>query len=152
MSFVPPPETVIHRTSHWLVNHRVDSRLPGYLIIGATDPAADELWKVSAHGLAELGGLQAKCVRALQETLRARRVYLGRFGHTPGHAVHFHVIPIYEWVEEAYARHPRYGDPAPDGAALTVFVMREFCESPTPPEIRGPSVADVVATLRAALA
>lgn len=151
MPFVPPPELVIHRTHHWLVNHRVDSRLPGYLVIGALDAAADTLWKVTADGLAELGGLQARCVRALEETLGARRAYVSRLGHTAGHTVHFHVIPIYRWVEDAYARHVRYGGPQPDGAALTLFVMREFCESPAPPEVRGPTVAQVVATLRATI-
>lgn len=30
--FRPPVELIVHETDHWLVNQRIDSALPGYLI------------------------------------------------------------------------------------------------------------------------
>lgn len=148
MPFAPPPATVIAETAHWRVNHRVDSRLPGYLIVGALDPAADTLWKVPPAGLAELGPLLARCVRLLEEECRAPFVHVIRYGHSVGHTVHFHLIPVPPWLEEACAADPRYAAPQPDGADLTLYVMRELCESPTPPPVPGPTPAEVVARLR----
>jgi hypothetical protein len=43
-------------------------------------------------------------------------------------------------------QHPPVGNT--DGAELTLYVWREFCESPDPPPISGPSVEDVVEMLR----
>ncbi|MBP3997955.1 hypothetical protein GZH78_19020 [Pseudomonas fluorescens] len=40
---------------------------------------------------------------------------------------------------------------ATDGAELTLFIWREFGESPTPPAIQGASIKDVTARLRLAL-
>jgi hypothetical protein len=51
--------------------------------------------------------------------------------HSPGYPVHFHVIPIYDWVEGLFWRDDRYrllqrfaevqGEPDTDGAELTLF-------------------------------
>lgn len=145
-----PPELVVLATEHWVVNHRIDSRVPGYLIVGAADANACQLWRVAGDGLAELGGILADCSRALTETCGASRVYVGRYGHDSGWPVHFHVVPVYGWVEAAYAaRHPDE-EPA-DGVDLTRFVMREFCERSELAAGDGPGVADVVVRLREAL-
>jgi hypothetical protein len=39
-----------------------------------------------------------------------------------------------------------------DGAELTLYVWREFCESPVPPPISGPSVHEVVERLKVLMA
>jgi hypothetical protein len=79
-----------------------------------------------------------------------------------GHALHFHVIPICGWVKQSFFRDPRYrvlqsfyqpsdgGDAADetDGAELTLFVWREFCENPNPPPISGPPIQEVVERLK----
>ena len=36
----------------------------------------------------------------------------------------------------------------PDGAELTLYVWREFCESLNPPAIPGPSVCEVIEDLK----
>lgn len=56
----------------------------------------------------------------------------------PGLPVHFHLIPLYDWVEELFWEDTRYRtlqqfgvpttEPLTDGAELTLFVWREFCE------------------------
>jgi len=118
----------------------------------------DDLSSLPDEALSELGPLLAKAQNALQQVLKAQRVYIGRYGHTPGYSIHFHVIPIYDWVETLFWQDARYrklksfgadrGEAATDGAELTLFVWREFCERPVPPAIKGPSVSQVIEMLR----
>lgn len=155
-----PRQFHLMETQHWLVNHRMNSALPGYLMIGSKQDA-DELADLSPAALGELGPLLALVQRFLRERLSAGRVYLARFGHTPGFSVHFHAIPVYGWVERAFLRDIRYRaldefrEPAfgytPDGADLALYVTREFCERMPPAGIEGPTVEAVMAIARGAL-
>ncbi|WP_337270299.1 HIT family protein [Oryzifoliimicrobium ureilyticus] len=145
------------QTSGWTISQRADSTLPGYLIVAAKRKTS-ELWSLPAEELTELGSLLGVAQRALMETLGAKRVYIGRYGHTAGHSFHFHIIPIYDWIEDMFASDERYrllqsfADPdfgtEPDGAELTLYVWREFCESRHPPQVRGPTVSEAIALLR----
>lgn len=147
----------ILETEHWLVNHRTDSALPGYLMIGSKK-FTNDLWELPENALAELGPLFARFQRALRLRLDAKRVYIGRYGHMPGYPIHFHVIPIYNWVESLFWQDERYralagfGEPTEeldtDGAELTFFVWREFCERRVPPPVSGPSVSEIIGILR----
>ncbi len=158
MAFHIPEHLIIKTTDHWIVNHRVDSKLPGYLMIGSRVNTGD-LAALPAAALAELGGLLALTQRVLRDILGAEHVYLSRYGHQTGPSIHFHAIPIYAWVKAAFKADPRYavldsfrtpgaGNSQFDGAEMTLFIWREFCENPTPPLIQGPSVLDVVEILR----
>ena len=159
MSTIPdiPVRFRIAETEGWLVNHRINSALPGYLMVSSKVFTYD-LAELTSGTLAELGPLLAKIQAALKSVLGAERVYIGRYGHTPGYPIHFHVIPIYRWVEDLFWNDVRYrvleafahgpGETAIDGAEMTLFVWREFCERPDPPPIKGPSVSDVVELLR----
>ena len=161
-SFVPPGQFVIHETEHWWVNHRCDTIYPGYLMVGSKDPKGASLCDLSVAAQAELGPLLARSGKLLQEYLDAVRVYDGRYGHQPGHTVHYHVIPVYDWTISAYWKDDRYrslaqfygdgGATSPsnfDGADMTLFIWRTFGEPGVePPKIAGPSVDDVVETLR----
>ncbi|MGG6893737.1 HIT family protein [Rhizobium sp. BR 315] len=152
-----PERFRIAETDDWLVNHRINSALPGYLMI-SSKIFTNDLAELSAGALAELGPLLAKSQAALKSGLGAERVYFGRYGHTPGYPIHFHVIPLYGWVEELFWNDARYrileafadgpGETATDGAEMTLFVWREFCERPDPPPIQGPSVSEVIELLR----
>jgi diadenosine tetraphosphate (Ap4A) HIT family hydrolase len=148
--------SIILETEHWLVSHRADSVLPGYLILGARQ-ATDELHRLPEGALAELGVLLAKLQQALKAILDPEHLYIGRYGHSAGHSFHFHIIPICAWVKQRFFADPRYrmllslqhppvGDT--DGAEVTLYVWREFCENPEPPPISGPSVGEVVEMLR----
>ncbi len=147
---------LIFEAEHWLITHRLNSALPGYLMVGART-ATPDLSGLSTEALCDLGPLLAKAQAALRG-LAARRVYIGRYGHDSGWPVHFHVIPIYPWVEEQFWRDARYRaleafadpsmEPGTDGAELTLFVWREFCERRNPPPIPGPSVAEAISQLR----
>jgi diadenosine tetraphosphate (Ap4A) HIT family hydrolase len=148
--------SIILETEHWRASHRADSALPGYLIL-ATRQATNELHGLPEPALAELGRLLAKLQQALQAVLDPEHLYIGRYGHSGGHTFHFHIIPICGWVKARFFADPRYrlleslqhspaGDT--DGAELTLYVWREFCESPDPPPISGPSVERVIEMLR----
>jgi diadenosine tetraphosphate (Ap4A) HIT family hydrolase len=160
-----PEHLVILRTAHWTLNHRMDAALPGYLALGARTPI-NELSLMDPDALMQLGVLMASAQKALNEILAPAHPYISRYGHTPGHALHFHIIPVCGWVRQRFLGDPRYrilrnlkppaasagaGDET-DGAELTLYIWREFCENPTPPEISGPSIHDVVERLIAFMA
>ena len=158
MAFQIPEHLIIKTTDHWIVNHRVDSKLPGYLMIGSRRDTS-QLADLSPAALAELGPLLAQAQRALREVLHAEHVYLGRFGHQSGPSIHFHAIPIYAWVKSAFTADRRYdvlksfytpgaGNTEFDGAELTLYLWREFCEKPVPSVLQGPSVSEVIRLLR----
>jgi diadenosine tetraphosphate (Ap4A) HIT family hydrolase len=156
-----PERFLVHETQYWSLNHHLDSALPGYLMLGSRVTAAHDLSELSEGALLSLGPLLANAQKALHALLKPNRVYIGRYGHTPGYPIHFHLIPIYQWVEALFWRDARYrkleefaepsAEPATDGAELTFFVWREFCERPDPPPIEGPSVLEAIAMLRAGM-
>jgi len=140
----------------------MDAALPGYLMVGSR-AEGESLAGLPTGALAEVGCHLATAQRILEELFAPPHCYAGRYGHIAGHTVHFHVIPIYAWVAEAFARDERYrvlrqfytsrvcgqGSDGPfDGAEMTLFVWREFCESLTPPPVIGPSVAETVELIR----
>jgi diadenosine tetraphosphate (Ap4A) HIT family hydrolase len=155
-----PPQFHIAQTPGWLVNHRINSALPGYLMVSSRN-FTNDLSDLSPEALAELGPLLAKAQKVLGSRLGAKRVYIGRYGHTPGLPVHFHIIPVYDWVEALFWRDERYrllqtfaegpGETPTDGAELTFFIWREFCERADPPANEGPSVAETIELLREAM-
>lgn len=155
-----PQQFHIHETEHWLINHRINSALPGYLMLGSKR-FAGELSDLSTEALSSLGPLFAQAEQAMRTVLKPDRIYVGRYGHTPGYPLHFHLIPIFGWVERLFWRDTRYraleqfagpvAETAVDGAELTFFVWREFCERPDPPPVEGPSVTQTIAMLREAM-
>lgn len=101
MPFIP--ELLITETGAWNVSHRVNSALPGYLIISSKTPAKD-LSELPQDALRELGPLLATAQMALRQQLGARLVYIGRYGHVPDQPFHFHIVPVYQWVEELFCK------------------------------------------------
>ena len=155
-----PQRFHVAETDGWLVNHRMNSALPGYLIINSKMDTND-LSDLSETALKELGPLLATAQDVLKRKLRAQRIYIGRYGHSPGYPIHFHVIPIYDWVEELFWKDSRYrvlqnfadgpGETPTDGAELTLFVWREFCKRAEPPSVEGRSVTQTIELLREAM-
>jgi diadenosine tetraphosphate (Ap4A) HIT family hydrolase len=150
-------EFLIAETDGWSVSHRGGSALPGYLMVGCKTDTT-ELFELPKPHLSESGPLLARAEKALLRELFARRVYIGRYGRSPGYPIHFHVIPIYQWVEILSWESDRYrlleafaassANLSTDGAQLTLFVWREFCERANPPAIVGPDVGAVIERLR----
>jgi diadenosine tetraphosphate (Ap4A) HIT family hydrolase len=127
-------------------------------MLGAKAPI-HSLADMPQAALAELGGLLAKTQRVMEAQLKPKWLYISRYGHMPGFPLHFHFIPVYDWVEDAFWRDERYrvlqdfaapgvAQTQTDGAELTLFVWREFGESQRPPAIQGDSVERVIKLLR----
>jgi hypothetical protein len=68
---------------------------------------------------------------------------------------------VYAWVEELFWKDARYrllqtfanienAQSLTDGAELTLFIWREFGESPEPPAAQGPSIDQIIDDLRKA--
>lgn len=152
-----PERFRIAETECWMVNHRITTALPGYLMVGTKQPVT-ELASLSPDALTELGPLLARIEAVMRQLLGAKRVYVSRYGHAEGHNLHFHLIPIYPWVEDLFWQDPRYrlletfasgpGETPTDGAELTLFVWREFCERPDPPPVSGPTIKATIDMLR----
>lgn len=156
------PAYMLHETEHWRLNHHLTSALPGYLMLGAKAPI-HSLADMPQAALAELGGLLAKTQRVMEAQLEPKWLYISRYGHMPSFPLHFHFIPVYDWVEAAFWRDDRYrllqgfgaqtsAHTLTDGAELTLFVWREFGESLTPPDIQGEARQHVIERLRTAFA
>lgn len=160
LSLEIPEQFHVCETTGWLVNHRINSALPGYLMISSRS-FTNDLSELSPEALSELGPLLAKAQKALGAVLGAKRVYIGRYGHMPGYPIHFHIIPVYDWVEALFWQDERYrllqtfaegpGETPTDGAEMTFFIWREFCERAEPPPIQGPSVTETIELLRKAM-
>lgn len=156
-----PERFRIHETKHWLINHRIDSHLPGYLMFGSKDGRVADLSALDDAALAAFGPLLARTQRVLRATLAPQRIHITRYGHAPGYPVHFHLIPIYGWVAARFQQAVRnsasgqctsaQSEGRTDGPALSLFVSRVFCDAAEPPPIEGPSVDDAVALLRSAM-
>lgn len=156
-----PRSLIVFESEHWTLNHRIGCALPGYLILMARAQASD-LSSLSKKALEGLGPLLAAAQQALREILKPDHLYVGRFGHTAGHSIHFHLIPVCGWLKEYFRADVRYDAvrrlgprcdaSETDGAEMTLYVWREFCESANPPKISGPPIDEVVKQLRALLA
>ncbi len=158
MAFIPPEHLIIVETEHWLISHRVDSHLPGYLMVGSKAETTN-LFELAPAAQAELGPLLASVQQALTDLFHLDHIYVGKYGHIEGYSIHFHVIPIYSWVKDAFAADSRYRilqsfytpnvpTSNPDGGEYTLFVWRELCESKNPPKIHGPSVSKAIDLLK----
>ena len=143
---------LIHETEHWRLKQRQDCTLPGYLILVAKDTRAGDLAALCPAALAELGPLQALATRTLTSRFGARLVYVCRWGHEPGNPPHFHIIPLYDWVEKAYAADPLWSEPDPDGPVYCTYITRAFIGCEDCPPVVGPTVREVAAVLRQAFA
>ncbi len=151
---------IVHETRHWRINHHMASALPGYLMLGAKAPV-NSLAGLPAEALAELGGLLAQTQLIIEQQLQPNWLYISRFGHAPDYPFHFHLIPVYAWVEALFWQDERYrvlqdfasaenALSLTDGAELTLFIWREFGERPVPPPVEGPGIDEVIERMRAA--
>lgn len=105
--------------------------------------------------------LISKIDKALRNVLHPKHIYIGKYGHTPELANHFHFIPASQWLIDLFWQDARYRvlsdfadnslATSTDGAELTFFIWREFCERKDPPAYRGISKAEIITLLRSHL-
>jgi len=117
-----------------------------------------QLYSLPIDALAEMADLTAKIEYALNELLKPNYLYISRYGHNKDLAIHFHFIPVSQWLldlfwqDERYRQLQSFGCENPetltDGAELTFFIWREFCERPDPPSYQGPSRELIIKNLK----
>ncbi len=157
---------IVKESRYWLVNQRVDVRIPGYLMLTPKDQSIVNFADLGSEAALEMGVMLQTVARTIEERLRPKHLYVGRYGHMNGHHLHFHLIPVYEWLAKAFREDARYhvlrqfDTPGVlnsgqvtgfDGAEMTFFIWREYAEGnkPLPPEC--PDMAFVLGLLREAL-
>ncbi len=104
--FVPPEEFIVFESRHWRINQRVDAKLPGYLMMATKDPNTVSFSTIAREALVEMGPVLAKITSVIENNLHPQNLYVGRYGHMGRHNLHFHIIPIYDWVAERFATIP----------------------------------------------
>jgi len=137
---------MIYESNNWLLKHRGDAKLPGYLILISKNDT-DNLSSLSNSALAEIGLIQATATNVLENKLSAKLVYICRWGHQCGNPIHFHIVPLYDWVEEAYSKDPQWNSIEPDGPVFFTYITRAFIEYENPPAIQGPSIEETISVL-----
>lgn len=152
-----PAAMLIKQTHYWNINHRINSALPGYIMLSCRFDYK-QLHFLPTEALTEMAVLTASIERALIQLVAPNYLYISRYGHGDNLAIHFHFIPVYQWVidlfwqDERYRKLESFGIDNPetltDGAELTLFIWREFCERPDPPHYQGPSRENIISELR----
>ncbi|WP_392551561.1 hypothetical protein RHO13_01400 [Orbus wheelerorum] len=156
-----PANMLIKQTAYWNINHRINSALPGYIMLSSRLDEG-QLHLLPQKALTEMTYLMSKIDYALNELLTPNHLYISRYGHNKNLAIHFHFIPITQWLinlfwqDQRYRQLQSFGAENPetitDGAELTFFIWREFCERPDPPIYQGPSREMIIEKLKVMLA
>jgi len=157
MPFNPPENSIVFRSAHWVLNHNLKAKIPGYLML-APISGASQFHELSEPALVELGPILAKATHSIQNCFRPDYIFTSRYGVSPGFGLHFHIIPVYSWIKDLLRENPRYRcleslynpdfGTTPDAADFTLFIWREFIESKTPLAAEGFSFEDTVKGIR----
>ncbi|NOR61232.1 MAG: hypothetical protein GQ535_01910 [Rhodobacteraceae bacterium] len=129
---------------HWQININLRYGVPGYLFVTSTGSKTDSFSALPPKAFPELGRFLGLACGALERVLQPEKVLTGKFGMVPDVPLHFHVLPLYTWILEAFSAAKPYhtlqtlnpeGYPvAPDAAELIAFVWRAFCFTGVSPE------------------
>ncbi len=121
----------------WQINLNTAFGIPGYLFVNSLGDATGRFGTLDPAGFAEMGHAIGLATRAVERILDPAHVFAGKFGMVPGHAVHFHVIPVDATLLAAFEADTRWhgfraanpaGYPAvPDAAELIAFLWRDLC-------------------------
>lgn len=77
-----PESMMITKTKYWIINHRINSELPGYIMMSSRY-LDKELYELPNAALQEMGILISKIDKALRNILHPQHIYIGKYGHTP---------------------------------------------------------------------
>lgn len=109
----------------------MDTDYPGYLIVGAKEPAS-RLSGLSVDALNSAGIILGAIEERVYERLSPKLVIINKHGFSKGFSCHFHIVPIYSWAYSAIKKHPGYKIDEPDGADFTMFITRQYCQKREP--------------------
>ncbi len=122
---------------HWQININLRYGVPGYLFVTSLGAATDSFSAQPPEAFPELGRFLGLACGAVEAVLQPEKVLTGKFGMVPDFPLHFHVLPLYGWITQAFqaahayhalqALNPKGYPVAPDAAELIAFVWREYC-------------------------
>lgn len=102
-----PKNHIIYQSNNWIVNHRVDTIYPGYLIVSTTSTKSD-LHEIDVLASKKLVCILSFCERFLYKKAFATKVLICKYGFTKDLPFHFHIIPIYTWVIDEIKQDAKY--------------------------------------------
>lgn len=121
------------------INQNTSYGIPGYLFVNSIGSGSSRFNSLNPRAHSEFGRAIGLAACALENVLQPVHVFAGKFGMVPDHALHFHVIPVQDWMIAAFEADPRWhgfrsqnpeGFPAvPDAAELIAFFWRHYCFS-----------------------
>lgn len=129
---------------YWDININLDFGVPGYLFVRNRHGEGDEFAQIKPHEFSELGKMIGLAASAAEHCLGVERVITGKFGLDKGHPLHFHIVPIYDWILAEFAHktdlealqktYPAGYPVIPDGAEIVKFIWHEYCFTGHTPE------------------
>lgn len=122
---------------YWDININSSFGVPGYLFVRNSRGNGDRFSDIQPNEYEEMGRMIGLATSAAEHCLDVERVFTGKFGLDAGHPLHFHIVPIYEWILDDFnqqtdliALKKTYPDGypvIPDGAELLKFVWHKYC-------------------------
>jgi diadenosine tetraphosphate (Ap4A) HIT family hydrolase len=112
----------IFRTTHWTVQQCTDVAVPGYVLIVANG-CSTTLADMPHPAMEQLAALLPRVLRAVEAAVSPERIYVRMFGESKS-ALHFHIFPRMDWMQELISEKLSESEPTLDGAALFSRVRR----------------------------
>ncbi len=77
-------------------------------MLGTLEQGGYDFDSLSSSALAEMGEVIKSSVSAIKNTFKPKHIFVSRYGVAPGNLIHFHIIPVYEWMDSMIEHDPRY--------------------------------------------
>lgn len=122
-----PDDNVLLETKYWIVNQRMDTEYPGYLMIGSKE-SAFRISELCNEALSSMGLIIGAVEKRIYECLKPKTVIVSKLGFSKGFSCHFHLIPVYSWVYNAIRYNESYSISEPDGSDFALFITRQYCD------------------------
>lgn len=128
---------ILYKGKYWDININLAFGVPGYLFVRHLGINGDRFTDINPTEYAEMGKIIGLATSAAEHCLNVDRVISGKFGLDAGHPLHFHIIPLYDWIladfsqktdlEQLQKTYPNNYPVIPDGAELVKFIWHHYC-------------------------
>lgn len=135
---------ILFQGEYWDININLNFGVPGYLFVRNSRGADDKFSAINPHEYAEMGRMIGLATSAVEHCLNVKRVFAGKFGLVAAHPVHFHIVPIYDWILDEFVQktdmeklqksYPDNYPAIPDGADIMKFIWHQYCFTSHTPE------------------
>lgn len=122
-----PDNKVLLETKYWIINQRMDTEYPGYLMMSCKERAF-RVSELCVEALCSMGGILGAVENRIYERLRPKTVIISKLGFSNGFSCHFHLIPVYDWVYCAIKENESFNISEPDGSDFCLFISRQYCD------------------------